>query len=496
MKNVAKINDSTGMRTYVRSLYFILAKSVEDLFPGRNLYIEHSLSKGYYCEIESKQELTNDEVRAISCRMQEIIDADYPFLTHEAKSEDIIALFREKGLYDKALLLETAGEIYSHYNSLDGFIDSYYGDLLPSTKYLYLFGIEKCSKGLLLRVPNPEKPNELQPYVQQDKMLSVFQELIQYQRKMRMTNVGDLNRAIEKGRVSLVVKVSEAMQERKIAQIADEILARYADGVRIALISGPSSSGKTTFCKRLQVQLLVNSLYPLNISLDDYYVNRVNTPLDETGEYDYESIEAIDLPKFNEDLKKILAGEKISLPTYDFTKGERVYRGNTAQLGKNSIIVMEGIHAMNPALLPEIDPASTYKIYVSALTSISLDNHNGISTTDNRLLRRIIRDSQFRGYSATETISRWASVRKGEDKWIFPFQENADVMVNSAMLYEFAALRRMAEPILNEVPQTAPEYAEARRLLKLLRFFNYINIEELPNTSLLREFVGGSSFSY
>jgi uridine kinase len=490
------INGPSGNRTYVRSLCFIFAKAVNDLFPEKNLFIEQSLSNGYYCEIDLKRELTEEEINAISKRMQEIIDADYPFLIHEKKTEEVIALFREKGWEDKALLLETTGEVYSKYNSLNGFIDYYYGALLPSTNWVYLFGLMKCNGGLLLQVPNPDKPNELQPYVKQEKMLSVFKELLQYQKTMKMNNTGDLNKAIQEGKISMVVKVAEAMQERIIARIADEILSKYANGVRVVLISGPSSSGKTTFCKRLQVQLIVNTLYPVSISLDDYYVNREDTPLDKNGEYDYESIYAIDLHLFNSDLKKILAGERIALPTYDFTKGERVYRGNTVQLGENSVIVMEGIHAMNPDLLPEIDSASTYKIYVSALTSISLDNHNWISTTDNRLLRRIIRDFQFRGYSATETIARWPSVRKGEDKWIFPYQENADVMVNSAMLYEFAALKRTAEPILKEVSQTVPEYSEAYRLLKFLRFFKSIDTEELPNTSLLREFLGGSSFRY
>jgi uridine kinase len=491
------IDDPSGKRTYVRSLCFILAKAVNDLFPEQHLYIEHALSKGYYCEIAPKHELKVEEVAAISRQMQKIIDSAYPFLTHEEKREDVIALFRSNGLEDKALLLETAGEVYCKYNSLDGFIDNYYGALLPSTQWVYSFGLEKCNGGLLLRIPDPDsKQGELLPYVRQEKMLAVFREELQYQRKMRVNNAGELNKAISEGKISMIVKVAEAVQERKIARIADEIFDRYAQGVKVILISGPSSSGKTTFCKRLQVQLVTKTLRPVGISLDDYFVNRVDTPLDEKGEYDYESLYAIDLPKFNTDLKAILAGEKVALPTYDFTMGERIYRGNTVQLDENSVIVMEGIHAMNPDLLPEIAPDSIYKIYVSALISIPLDNHNWVSTTDNRLLRRIIRDCQFRGYSAAETISRWPSVRRGEDKWIFPYQENADAMVNSAMLYEFAALRRIAEPILSDVPRTNPEYSEAHRLLKLLRFFNYIDIDELPNTSLLREFVGGSSFRY
>jgi uridine kinase len=488
------IKDPSGMRTYVRSLCFVLAKAANDLFPGKKLWIEHSLSKGYYCKLTINGEITGEDIRSIEKRMQEIIDADYPFQTHEEQTEEVIKIFNANGMEDKAVLLKTVGEVYSKYNSLDGYINSFYGTLLPGTKWIYLFKLQKYNDGMLLRVPNPDKPNELQPFVKQKKMLTVFQELLKYQETMEMTNAGDLNHAIEEGRISQLVKVFEAMQERHVAAIADEIFSKYKDGLRVVLIAGPSSSGKTTFCKRLEVELLVKTLYPLNISLDDYYVNRVDTPLDENGEYDYESLYAIDLAQFNSDLKKILAGEKVALPTYDFVTGKRVYQGNTVQLQKNSIIVMEGIHAMNPTLVPDIDPATIFKVYVSALTSISLDHHNWVSTTDNRLIRRIVRDFQFRNYSAADTISRWPSVRKGEDKWIFPYQENADAMFNSAMLYELAALRRSVEPMLKVIPPMAPEYSDAYRLLRFLRYFNYVDVQELPNTSLLREFIGGSLF--
>ncbi len=446
--------------------------------------------------IEIGHEVTEEDVSAIKNRMQEIIDANLPFKTYEEQTSEVVKLFRENNMEDKAILLETLGEVYFKYNTLGDYIDDYYGCLLPSTQWIYLFDIVKCNGGLLLQVPNMDAPDQLQPYVKQEKMLGVFQELIVYQKAMNMSNVGNLNKAIQKGGISIVVKVAEAMQERRIGRIADEIYRKYAENVRIILISGPSSSGKTTFCKRLQVQLLTTTLHPISISLDDYYVNRVDTPLDENGEYDYESLYAIDLPKFNEDLKKILDGEEVALPTYDFQKGERVYKGNTVQLKKNSVLVMEGIHAMNPALVPNIPAEMIYKVYVSALTSISLDDHNWIPTTDNRLIRRIVRDYRFRGYSAKETISRWPLVRKGEDKWIFPYQENADAMFNSAMLYELAALRRTTESILKDVLQSDEEFSEAHRLLKFLRYFNYVDIEELPNTSLLREFVGGSSFRY
>jgi len=490
------ISDPSGMRSYVRSLCCILSKAVSDLFPEGRLYIEHPVSKGYYCDLDIQTEVTPEIVENLKKRMLEIIQEDLPFESYQIHTRDVVALFRNHNMEDKALLLESLGKIYSRYNVLGGHIDYYYGALLPSARFVYLFGLENYGKGLLLRVPNMQKPDELQPLVTQDKMMAVFNEYLTYQKAIGMRNVGDLNHASRQGKVSDLVKVSEALQERKISQIADEITSRFQNGVRIVLISGPSSSGKTTFCKRLQIELMVNTLRPVSISLDDYYVNRIHTPRDEKGEYDFESLYAIDLKTFNEDLKKILNGEKVALPTYDFTRGERVYKGNTVQLEENSVVVMEGIHALNPLLLPDINPEVTYKIYVSALTTISLDDHNWIPTTDNRLLRRIVRDYQFRNYSAKETIARWASVRRGEDLWIFPHQEEADATFNSAMIYEFAALRRSAEPILSQVSPIDPEYSEAYRLLKFLNYFNYIDVEELPNTSLLREFLGGSSFRY
>ena len=491
------MSDPSAMRSYVRSLCFVLSKAVSDLYPNGKIHIEHPVSKGYYCDLDIGMEITDEIAEDLKRRMQEIIDEDLSFEIQVAQTSEVVRLFRENDMDDKALLLETIGKVYSRYNILGGHIDYYYGALLPSTKWIYLFGLQKLENGLLLRVPNMQNPHELQPFVQQDKMMLVFHELLTYQKAVGMTDAGELNLANNQGRISDLVKVSEALQERRITKIADEIASKFNnEGVRIVLISGPSSAGKTTFCKRLQIELMVNTLSPISISLDDYYVNRVDTPLDEYGEYDYESLYAIDLELFSSDLKKLLAGEEVALPTYDFVLGERVYRGNTIQLKENSVLVMEGIHVLNPLLLPGIDPSVAYKVYVSALTTISLDSHNWIPTTDNRLLRRIVRDHQFRNYSVRETIARWPSVRRGEDKWIFPFQEDADVMFNSAMIYELAALRRLAEPILSKVSPMEPEYSEAYRLLKFLGYFNYIEIEELPNTSLLREFVGGSSFRY
>ena len=491
------VNDPAGIRAYVRSLCFVLSKAMHDVFPDGKLYIEHALSKGYYCDIEIGRELTNEDVCRLKQRMQEIIDAGYPFITREDQTPKVIELFRAGGMEDKAILLESIKEVYSKYNVLDGHIDYFYGCLLPNTQWLYLFDIEKYDRGLLLRIPNRNKPAELEPHVDQEKMMAVFREVLQFQKAMDMENVGELNQGIQAGDISTVVQVAEVLQDRQISRIADEIYRRYIEqNVQVVLISGPSSSGKTTFCKRLEVQLMANTLRPLAISLDDYYVDRVHTPRDEYGEYDYESLYAIDLKQFDEDLKRILAGEEVALPTYDFKTGTRIYRGNTVLLRPRSILVMEGIHAMNPELVPSIPPETIYKVYVSALTSISLDDHNWIPTTDNRLIRRIVRDYRFRGYSAKDTIGRWPSVRRGEDKWIFPYQENADAMFNSAMLYELAALREIAEPILKEVSPVDNEYSEAHRLLKFLRYFNYVNKEELPNTSLLREFVGGSCFKY
>jgi uridine kinase len=488
------------MRMYVRTLRFLLAKAVHDLFPAGKVYVDHAVSKGYYCQLfvnDSDHLATEEDIWAVKQRMQTLIDANFPIEVYHQPTAKVIDLFRANGMKDKALLLETVNDAYSIYNVLDGYADSFYGALLPSTGEIYLFDLMPYSDGFLLRVPNPEHPDELQPYVEQAKMRQVFQKEIAWEIAMGMTNVGDLNMKNKLGVMPMLVKVAEVLQERAIGHIADEITDRFThNGVRMVLISGPSSSGKTTFCKRLQIQLYAKTLRPIMLSLDDYFVNRTQTPLDENGDYDYETIHAIDLEQFNADLQQILAGEKVALPTYNFQKGEREYLGNTIQMHSDSILVMEGIHAMNPLLMPSLPEHIRYKVYVSALTSIALDAHNCIPTTDNRLVRRIVRDHQFRGVSAAETLARWASVRKGEEKWIFPFQENADQMFNSAMLYELAALRPIIEPLLKMVLPDDPQFAGAQRLLNFLHYFNPIHKKELPNTSLLREFVGGSSFEY
>ncbi len=486
----------SGLRTYVRSLCHIFSKAVYDIWPTATLNLEHPVSKGYYCVIHNGKNIDLETIERIKKRMWELIDADLPFLHKSVRTVDAAVLFRERGMNDKARLIETAGLPYTSYYELEGYINFFYGCLTPSTGYIQLFDLEPYMDGVLLRIPKQTDPMELQPVIKQDKMFEAYKEHLTLQRTVGLDNVGDLNLAIEKGRSQDIILVSEAMQEKQVAKIAEKIADGYKEGIRIVLISGPSSSGKTTFCKRLQVQLTTNLLHPVGISLDDYFLNREDTPKDEHGEYDFESLYALDLPYFNKDLKKLLSGEEIDLPTFNFETGQRVFKGKKLKLRENSILVIEGIHALNPELTEFIDDKYKYRVYVSGLTSISLDNHNWIPTTDNRLLRRIIRDYRFRGYSAEDTINRWPSVRRGEDKWIFPYQENADAMFNSAMLYELAALRKFAEPILAQVPESSKANAEAYRLLRFLRYFNYIPTEELPGTSLLREFLGGGSFKY
>ena len=486
----------SGLRTYVRSLCHIFSKAVYDIWPTATLNLEHPVSKGYYCVIHNGKNIDLETIEKIKKRMWELIDADLPFLHKSVRTVDAAVLFRERGMNDKARLIETAGLPYTSYYELEGYINFFYGCLTPSTGYIQLFDLEPYMDGVLLRIPKQTDPMELQPVIKQDKMFEAYKEHLTLQRTVGLDNVGDLNLAIEKGRSQDIILVSEAMQEKQVAKIAEKIADGYKEGIRIVLISGPSSSGKTTFCKRLQVQLTTNLLHPVGISLDDYFLNREDTPKDEHGEYDFESLYALDLPYFNKDLKKLLSGEEIELPSFNFESGRRIFKGKKLKLRENSILVIEGIHALNPELTEFIDDKYKYRVYVSVLTSISLDNHNWIPTTDNRLLRRIIRDYRFRGYSAEDTINRWPSVRRGEDKWIFPYQENADAMFNSAMLYELAALRKYAEPILAQVPESNKANAEAYRLLRFLRYFNYIPTEELPGTSLLREVLGGGSFKY
>ena len=485
------ITNPSGMRTYFRSLCFILVKAVEELYPQGSISLEHPVSKGYYCTLHLDRSIGLDDVTRIKQKMQEIITDNIPFQRIECHTEQAVELFTQRGMMDKAKLLKTSGQLYTFYYRLGDTIDYYYGSLIPSTGYIKLFDIVKYYDGLLLRIPNRKNPQKLEELVKQEKMLEVFQEYHRWNQILGISTVGDFNIACNNGHATDLINVSEALQEKKIAHIADEITHRNQNGerVKLVLISGPSSSGKTTFSKRLSIQLMTNGLKPYPISLDDYFVNREDTPLDENGEHDFESLYALDLPF-------LLDGKEIELPRFNFTTGKRENSGKKLRIDENMILILEGIHALNPALTPNIPAANKYKIYVSALTTISLDNHNYIPTTDNRLLRRIIRDFRYRNYSAEATISRWESVRAGEDKWIFPYQEYADAMFNSALLFELAVLKDYAEPILRKVPNNCPAYSEAHRLLRFLAYFVSVQDNELPPTSLLREFLGGSSFRY
>lgn len=492
------ITSSSGMRTYVRSLFFVLVKAVEELYPQGNISLEHPISKGYFCKLHIDRTIGLDDVQRIKQKMQEIIAADIPYTRTECHTEKVVRLFEERGMPDKARLLDTYGQLYSYYYQLGDTVDCYYSSLIPSTGYIHLFDIVKYYDGLLLRIPNRENPTKLEEVVKQEKMLEVFQEYHRWNQILGISTVGDLNVACNEGHATDLINVSEALQEKKIAQIADEITHRDQDGkrVKLVLISGPSSSGKTTFSKRLSIQLMTNGLKPYPISLDDYFVNRNDTPLDENGKHDFESLYAVDLPFFEEQLTTLLNGGEVELPRYNFTTGKREMSGKKLRIDEHMILIIEGIHALNPALTPHIPNENKYKVYVSALTTILLDNHNYIPTTDNRLLRRIIRDYKYRNYSAEETIARWPSVREGEEKWIFPYQENADAMFNSALLFELAVLKDYVEPVLHKVPNRCPEYSEAHRLLRFLNYFVSVQDKELPPTSLLREFLGGSSFQY
>ncbi|NLD23929.1 MAG: nucleoside kinase [Bacteroidales bacterium] len=490
------LSNSSAMRTYVRSLCFILAKAVDDILPHAKMYIEHAVSRGYYFQIESDVPVGIPELDAVRNRMKEIVEADMPFVQVEEETVKVVKLFKELGMDDKATLLETSDLLYARYSKLGEYIDYFYGCLTPSTGYITMFDIQPHNGGFLLRVPNRQNPVELEPEVYQEKLLNIYREHLNFLKISELDNVGDLNTAIKEDKVYEVIQVAEAYQSMQITDIASDISKRFKEGVRVVFISGPSSSGKTTFRKRLEVQLRVNLLKPVGISLDDYFIDRDKTPLDEHGEKDYESLYALNLELFEDHMLKLMKGEKVELPFYNFVSGMSEYRGNYLKMDENSILIVEGIHGLNPELTSHIPSENKFLIYVSALTTISLDDHNWIPASDNRLIRRMVRDYTYRGYSAQQTISRWDSVRRGEDKWIFPFQENADVMFNSAMIYELAAIRQHAEPILMQVPKTVPEYSEAYRLLKFLSYFNYITDRELPPTSLLREFLGGSSFRY
>ena len=488
------ITSSSGSRAYTRSLFFVLCKAAHDLFTPCKVSIDIPVSNGYYVNLNIGRPVTLDDAGAIRRRMQEIIDAGYPIHRHETTTKEAIELFDSLHNRSKVKLLQSTGRLFTTYYDIDGYVDYYYGSLLTNTKQIYLFGVEKYFDGLLLRLPSREHPNELGEMTHQDKMFGIFKEHHQWQDILGLRTIGDLNETIMNGHSSELIQISEALQEKKIANIADEIAQRK--GIKLVLIAGPSSSGKTTTCKRLSVQLAVNGIHPVGISLDDYFLDRDKTPKDEKGDYDFEHLHALNLPLLNEQLTALFRGDEVELPRYNFQKGMSEWSGKKLQLKGNEVLVVEGIHALNPELTSEIPNDQIFRVYASALTTILLDNHNYVPTTDNRLLRRIIRDYKYRGVNAQETIRRWPSVRAGENKWIFPFQENADAMFNTAMLFELAVIKSQAEPLLEQVPEDSKEYSEAYRLLKFLRYIRPIPETQIPPTSLLREFLGGSSFNY
>ena len=500
------ITSSSGSRAYTRSLFFVLCKAAHQLFKPCKVAIDIPVSNGYYVNLNIGRPVTIEDAGAIRRRMQEIINAAMPIHRHETTAEEAIEVFDKLHNRSKVKLLRSIGSLYTTYYDIDGYLDYYYGALLTNTSQLYLFGLEKYYDGLLLRLPSREHPDELGEMTHQDKMFGIFKEHHQWQDILKLRTVGDLNEAILNGHSSKLIQISEALQEKKIGKIADDIAQRVNPpsslglgsnkGVRLVLIAGPSSSGKTTTCKRLSVQLAVNGIKPIGISLDDYFLDREKTPVDENGEYDFEHLHALNLPLFNEQLNALFNGEEVELPRYDFPTGKSVKSGKRLKLHDDEVLVVEGIHALNPELTAQIPNEQIFRIYASALTTILLDNHNYIPTTDNRLLRRIIRDYKYRKVSALETIRRWPSVRAGENKWIFPYQENADAMFNTAMLFELAVIKSQAAPLLEQVPENCPEHAEAYRLLKFLKYIKPIPDTQIPPTSLLREFLGGSSFEY
>lgn len=488
------LHSATGERCYMRTLFFVLCKSVHDLYPDSKVVIDIPVSNGYYCNLMLGHDVTETDVTRIRERMRQLIDAKLPIRRYEVPTEEAVRIFSSRGDKAKAKLLRSTGKLYTTYYEIDDYVDNFYGSLLINTSQLTLFGLEKYFDGALLRLPSRQNPAELGALIRQDKMFDIFKEQHRWNRILGVSTVGDFNEAVRSGQTTVLINVSEALQEKKIASIAEQIAHRQ--GTRVVLIAGPSSSGKTTFCKRLSIQLVTCGIKPIQISLDDYFVDRHLTPKDENGEYDYESVHALNIPLLNEQLQQLFEGKTIELPKYNFQTGKSEKSGKRLQLDDNQVLVLEGIHALNPELTAQIPQEQKFHIYISALTTILLDDHNYIRTTDNRLLRRIIRDYKYRGVNAQETIHRWPSVRAGENKWIFPYQENADVMFNTAMLFELAVIKQQAEPLLDLVPENCPEYAEAYRLRTFLDYIQPIPNRALPPTSLLREFLGGSSFKY
>lgn len=488
-----------GRGAYCRALCFLLTKAVADLFPGSRITLRRPLSKGYFC-CASKADgtsLNESEIASVEKRMHEMVGQDIPFYRHEAPIEEVLDIFRKMGYEDKVKLLETGGEVYLTYYTLGNTADYFYDCLVPSTGYLSVFALEPYRGGMHLRVPDRHKPEQLAPFIEQPKTFDVFSESMRWNHIMGLNNTGDVNCACLNGRAPELIQISEALQEKKIVKIAEDIEQRYiSSGLRLVLITGPTSSGKTTFCKRLSIQLKACGLHPVSFSTDDYFVNRVETPKLPDGNYDFDNFETVDHAALEKDVLKLLDGQAVSVPEYNFVTGIREYNGKTLKLEEGSILLIEGIHALNPMLIPHVPQQVQYKVFINTITSISLDDHNCIPTSDNRLIRRIVRDFNKGAFTARETISNWPNVRRAEVKWIYPYQENADALFNSSYLVELAVLRNHAEQILATVPKNCPEYSEAHRLMKFLNYFTPVSDKEIPPTSLLREFVGGSSFKY
>jgi uridine kinase len=492
------LTSASGMRVYVRSLCMMLYRAVVACYPECHLKMEHSISRGYYCRITGPDATSREEMTTrLKSYMHQLVERNIQFERKERLTSDVIKIFEKQNMPDKVLLLQSTNELYTVYYRLDGVCNSFYGHLAPSTGMLSVFDLLPYKEGFLLLGIDRDNPQQTPQPIAQEKMYRAFTDYLEFNRVIGVRNVGELNRSVERHTSTMLINVAEALHDKKIARISDDILQRYnAGGARIVLVAGPSSSGKTTFTKRLAIQLMTNLIKPQMISLDDYFVNRENTPKDADGDYDYESLYALDLKQFNLDLQALLRGEEVALPTYNFTTGQREYRGNTIQLAENSVLLIEGIHGLNPELTSSIAPDMLYKIYVSALTTLSIDDSNWVPTTDNRLLRRIIRDHKYRGVSAADTLKRWPSVRRGEEQWIFPYQENADATFNSSLIFELGVMKKYGEELLQNVPRNIPEYGEAHRLLMFLNYFLPIGAESIPSTSLLREFLGGSSFHY
>jgi len=486
-----------GRSVYCSSLCFLLCKAVKDTFPGSRVILRRPISKGYYCTVAKPDgtELTSADVDAISCRMQEIVDADIPFRRHEVPTDDAVGMFESLGYDDKVSLLKTAGDLYVNYYTLEDTPDYYYEALVPSTGYLKVWNISLYRNGLLLRVPDRHNPQELAPFFEQPKTFEVFSEYLRWNKIMGLDNVGDVNLACERGEANDLIRIAEALQEKKIVQIAEEIdrRARLDDPVKLVLITGPSSSGKSTFCKRLSIQLKACGLKPVSFSTDDYFVNRLDTPLLPDGSFDFDNFDTVDHEYLQNDVLKLLAGEAVEVPQYNFVTGLREYNGKVLKLEPGMVLLVEGIHALNPRLTDKVKESSKFRIFINTITSISLDDHNCIPTSDNRLIRRILRDFNMGSFSAQESIKNWPNVRRSEVKWIYPYQECADALFNSSYVVEFSVIRPYAERVLMTVPKNCNEYAEVRRLMKFLSYFTPVSDKDVPSTSMIRTFIGGSS---